>query len=82
MGSNNCCSKIYYINVDQDDLLTGNLDSRRNKDYLDDEFDDNMYIKPNSSQQFFKQLAPVNPFKENTNSNIKGTATPFVLIFI
>ncbi len=50
-----CCKKIYYVHVEDDEIYTGNFDSRR--DYWGDEY---YYDKPNTNQNF--NPSPQNPF--------------------
>jgi len=62
MGST-CCSKIYYLNMEYDEIYTGNFDSRRQRDencYSDYEKTINKPISyPNS---FIVPNTPQNPF--------------------
>ncbi len=85
-----CCTRIYYFNLEEDELFTGNQELKKIPKYTEDEFDDKMYTQRPTSNNFssFNINNTVNPisvrflfyFKEKSNENIfgQGLAIPYV----
>ena len=85
MGPANCCSKLYFLNVEIDEIYTSNFDSARHKG--NEESEVSMYLKPNSNQFInngmpgFVYHTPKHPFINGGDKN-NDTEVPFVsLVF-